>query len=176
LSPARAWRRAVASRLTQTLGLTQHHPRTASVRECGPESRKRSAVDQTQTDEPRIPSMRHLVTISANKLAWPNSCASCLGESDTTVTVKTRKITSRNLQEASWGIPYCSACKTKDDTALPTLGWFKSFWDTFTTRDYAVAYLSLHMTSHKFSFANKTYLEEFLRLNSDKARSEVSTK
>lgn len=120
--------------------------------------------------------MRYFLTISANKLVWPHICASCLGEPDTTVTIKTRKITSRNMHEASWVIPYCLACKTKDDNALPTFGWFKSFLDTFTTRDYAVAYISLHMTAHKFSFTNKDYLDEFLNQNSNKKRSEVSSK
>ena len=124
------------------------------------------------TQPPGI-NMRYFVVISANKLAWPPMCAACLGVPNTTVTIATRKITSRNLHEATWEIPYCSACKTGDETAPLKFGWFKSFLDTFTKKEYSVEYISLHLTAHKFAFRSKTYLEAFLEQNNKKGRSDV---
>ena len=117
--------------------------------------------------------MRYLVVISANKLMWPRQCASCMGVPDTSVTTTTRKITSRNAMEMSWQVPYCSQCKARDDSAPPKFGWFKSLFDSFTKTEYAVEYLSLHMTAHKFAFRSKEYLEVFLSHNGAKDRSEV---
>ena len=75
--------------------------------------------------------------------------------------------------EMSWQVPYCSQCKARDDSAPPKFGWFKSLFDSFTKTEYAVEYLSLHMTAHKFAFRSKEYLEVFLSHNGAKDRSEV---
>lgn len=115
-----------------------------------------------------------MVTISANKLVWPDYCASCMGGSNCKVEITTKKITSRNLSNATWQVPYCTSCKTIDEAAPPKFGWFKSLFDTFSKSEYAVSYISLHNSAHRFSFKNKTYLDEFLRQNGSKNRSEIS--
>jgi hypothetical protein len=117
--------------------------------------------------------MRYLVIVSANRLVWPNSCASCMSTPNTSIVIATRKITSRNTGESSWQVPYCSGCKAADESAPRKFGWFKSLFDSFTGTEYAVDYLSLHMTAHKFAFRNKDYLEAFLSQNGGKKRSEV---
>lgn len=112
--------------------------------------------------------------ISAYKLAWPMKCARCLGEPDTRITVTTKKITARNLLEATWDVPYCTRCEQADKSRPLRFGWLKSFWETFTERVHAVEYLKLHNSVHSFRFENKEYLELFLQLNGDKRHSEVS--
>ena len=96
-----------------------------------------------------------------------------MGVPDTSVTITTRKITSRNVAEMSWQVPYCSSCKIRDDSAAPKFGWFKSLFDSFTKIEYSVQYLSLHMAAHKLAFRNKNYLDVFLNQNGAKNRSEV---
>ena len=117
--------------------------------------------------------MPYEVTIAAYKLAWPQRCASCLGQPDTTVKISTRNITSRNLMEAAWDVPYCTACVHADGSRPLRFGWFKSFWSTFTEKHHAVEFLSLHNSAQRFRFENRAYLEEFLRLNGSKNRSEI---
>ena len=96
-----------------------------------------------------------------------------MGVPNTSVTIKTRKITSRNVSEMSWQVPYCSSCKCQDDSAPTKFGWFKSLFDSFTKTEYAVEYLSLHLTAHKFAFRTKDYLDAFISENGAKNRSEV---
>ena len=115
--------------------------------------------------------MRYLVIVSANKLVWPSRCASCMGEPNTLVNITTRNITSRNAASMSWRVPYCLHCKSADDGAPPKLGWLKNLFDSFTKSEYAVQYLSLHMTSHKFEFRNKEYFDAFVSQNIGKCRS-----
>lgn len=117
--------------------------------------------------------MAYEVTIRAYKLAWPPCCAKCLGTPDTRVSVTTRKITSRNLSEAAWEVPYCMGCVEADRARPLRFGWFKSFWSTFTEKQHAVEFLSLHNSAQRFRFENKTYLDQFLSMNSAKNRSEV---
>jgi len=114
--------------------------------------------------------------ISANKLAWPDKCASCLGTANTRVKITTRKITARNLLDASWEIPYCTTCEQSDKSRPLRFGWFKSFFETFTERVHAVEYLRLVNSVHYFRFENKSYLDLFLSNNSGKRQSQVSEK
>jgi hypothetical protein len=99
-----------------------------------------------------------------------------MGEPNTRVLVSTKKITSRNLFEASFEVPYCATCEQADRSRPLRFGWFKSFFETFTERVYAVEYLKLHNSAHSFRFENKEYLELFLQSNSGKRRSEVALK
>lgn len=117
--------------------------------------------------------MAYEVSISAYKLVWPMKCAKCCGAPDTRVTIRTKKITARNLFEATWEIPYCQACETSGHSRPLRFGWFKSFWDTFTEKVYAVEYLRLHNSVHSFRFENRDYMQLFLQSNGGKWRSDV---
>jgi hypothetical protein len=113
------------------------------------------------------------VSISAYKLTWPMKCAKCLGVADTRVTIKTTKITARNLSEATWEIPYCQACEASDRSRPLRFGWFKSFRETFTEHVHAVEYLKLHNSVHFLRFENMDYMQLFLQANVDKRQSDV---
>lgn len=99
-----------------------------------------------------------------------------MGSPDTHVTISTKRITARNLLEATWDIPYCTACKQADKSRPLRFGWLKSFFETFTERVHAVEYLKLHNSVHFFRFENRDYLELFLKVNQGKRQSEVTEK
>lgn len=114
--------------------------------------------------------------ISAHKLAWPMVCAKCMSSPDTHITIKTKRITARNLLEATWDIPYCAACQQADKSHPLRFGWFKSIFETFTERVHAIEYLKLHNSIHFFRFHNRDYLNLFLELNKGKRQSEILEK
>jgi hypothetical protein len=99
-----------------------------------------------------------------------------MGNPDIRIKIRTKHITSRNLHEAAWEIPYCAACERADGSRTLRFGWFKSFFETLTERVSAVEYLKLHNSVHTFRFENKRYLDLFLQSNSDKRHSDVTAK
>lgn len=111
--------------------------------------------------------------ISAYKLTWPSRCANCMGEPDRYVKITTKKITARNLHEASWEIPYCGPCEQTDKSRPLRFGWFKSFFETFTEHVRAVEYVKVHNSVNFFRFKNKNYLDLFLQENLSKRCSEI---
>lgn len=114
--------------------------------------------------------MPHVVVISANQLVWPQVCSACMDPTEDKLRISTTKITSRNMHEASWDIPYCKTCQSKG----PVFGGRKGFFaNLFASSAYAVDYRSLHLTAHKLAFYNKEYLDKFLASNGSKKRSEV---
>ena len=117
--------------------------------------------------------MAYEIWISAYKLSWPAKCAKCFGEPDTEITISTKKITARNLHEASWNIPYCRSCKQSDESRPLRFGWFKSFLETFTENVHAVEFLKLHNSVNFLRFENRRYLDLFLSANRGKRHSEA---
>lgn len=96
-----------------------------------------------------------------------------MGAPDTTIAISTTKITARNLFEACWDVPYCSACLEADKRRPKRFGWLKSLWSTFTEQVHAVEFLFLNNAAQRLRFENKQYLNLFLQANATKNRSSV---